>query len=55
MTLLFDSISQYNPFDDRYAAWPGPSGNTFAQWVVGDKMRPGFRAVGKRFPDYVWH
>ena len=38
------------PFCMQYAYWPGPNSNTFAQWVVREKMKLGFRAVGKGFP-----
>jgi len=41
------------PFNERYAYWPGPNSNTFAQWVVGDKMKLGIRAVGRKFPVQV--
>ena len=41
---------QNYPYNDFYRYWPGPNSNTFAQWIVRDKMRLGRRAVGKWFP-----
>ena len=43
------SPSNY-PFTKKYKYWPGPNSNTFAQWIVSDKMRLGARAIGKSFP-----
>ena len=43
------SPSNY-PFIDQYGYWPGPNSNTFAQWVVQDKFKLGFRAIGRDFP-----
>ena len=43
------SPSEY-PFNEHYVYWPGPNSNTFAQWVVRDVMKLGFRAVGRGFP-----
>ena len=37
------------PFNERYRYWPGPNSNTFAQWIIGDKMNLGVRAVGGRY------
>ena len=37
------------PFIETYRYWPGPNSNTFAQWIVRDKMKLGMRAVGKSF------
>ena len=37
------------PFTETYRYWPGPNSNTFAQWIVRDKMKLGMRAVGKSF------
>ena len=38
------------PFIDKYRYWPGPNSNTFAQWVVKDKIVLDVRAIGKGFP-----
>ena len=37
------------PFLDNYKYWPGPNSNTYAQWVVKDKIKLGIRAIGKSF------
>ena len=37
------------PFIETYRYWPGPNSNTFAQWIVRDKLKLGMRAVGKSF------
>ena len=37
------------PFRDNYKYWPGPNSNTYAQWVVKDKIKLGIRAIGKSF------
>ena len=41
---------QIYPFINTYRYWPGPNSNTFAQWIVGDKIKLGIRAIGKDFP-----
>ena len=38
------------PFIRKYRYWPGPNSNTFAQWIVRDKIELGVRAIGKSFP-----
>lgn len=38
------------PHKSNYKYWPGPNSNTFAQWVVRDKMRLGLRAFGRLYP-----
>ena len=43
------SPSNY-PFTKKYKYWPGPNSNTFAQWIVSNKMQLGARAIGKSFP-----
>ena len=42
------SPSNY-PFIEKYRYWPGPNSNTFAQWIVREKMDLGKRAIGKNF------
>ena len=37
------------PFINQYRYWPGPNSNTFAQWVVKDKIELSNRAIGKAF------
>ena len=37
------------PFLGHYGYWPGPNSNTYAQWIVCEKMRLGHRAIGKDF------
>ena len=37
------------PFIETYRYWPGPNSNTYAQWIVRDKIKLGMRAVGKSF------
>ena len=41
---------EHYPFNKKYNYWPGPNSNTFAQWVIRDRMRLGFRAIGKCYP-----
>ena len=38
------------PFNNKYGYWPGPNSNTFAQWVVRDRIKLGLRAWGKLYP-----
>ena len=38
------------PFTETYRYWPGPNSNTFAQWIVGERMDLGRRAIGKNYP-----
>jgi len=38
------------PLCNSYRYWPGPNSNTFAQWVLGDKMSLGPRGIGKCYP-----
>lgn len=38
------------PFINNYRYWPGPNSNTFAQWIAGEKVTLGCRAIGKNFP-----
>ena len=45
-----ESSPTHYPYTEKYGYWPGPNSNTFAQWVVRDKMRLGIRAVGKLYP-----
>ena len=45
-----ESSPQEYPFNEHYVYWPGPNSNTFAQWVLRDIMKLGFRAVGRGFP-----
>jgi hypothetical protein len=45
-----ESSAENYPFTKKYAYWPGPNSNTFAQWVIRDKMKLGRRAVGKSYP-----
>lgn len=47
---IVESSPNEYPFNDYYFYWPGPNSNTFAQWVVRDRMRLGLRAVGRGFP-----
>ena len=42
------SPSNY-PFIEKYRYWPGPNSNTFAQWIVSERMELGMRAIGKSF------
>ena len=42
------SPSKY-PFIEKYRYWPGPNSNTFAQWILREKMELGVRAIGKSF------
>ena len=37
------------PFINKYRYWPGPNSNTYAQWIVSDKMKLSIRAIGKEF------
>ena len=37
------------PFTKKYRYWPGPNSNTYAQWIVSDKMKLSIRAIGKNF------
>ena len=45
-----ESSPKTYPFKNKYRYWPGPNSNTYAQWVIGDKLRLDVRAVGKRYP-----
>jgi len=45
-----ESAPETYPFNDKYRYWPGPNSNTFAQWVIGDRMKLGMRALGKHYP-----
>jgi len=45
-----ESSPETYPFINKYRYWPGPNSNTFAQWIVQDKMTLGFRAIGRNFP-----
>lgn len=47
---IIESSPDEYPFNDHYDYWPGPNSNTFAQWVVRDRMRLGIRAIGRGFP-----
>lgn len=47
---IIESSPDAYPFIQKYRYWPGPNSNTFAQWVVRDKIKLGIRAVGKRYP-----
>lgn len=44
------SAPESYPFNNKYRYWPGPNSNTFAQWVVRDKMKLPFRAAGRLYP-----
>jgi hypothetical protein len=44
-----ESAQNTYPFNEKYCYWPGPNSNTFAQWVIGDRMKLGIRAFGKRY------
>ena len=37
------------PFIKKYRYWPGPNSNTYAQWIVSNKMKLSIRAIGKNF------
>ena len=37
------------PFTKKYRYWPGPNSNTYAQWIVSNKMKLSIRAIGKNF------
>ena len=39
------------PFLYDYKYWPGPNSNTYAQWIVSEKIKLGKRAIGKGFAD----
>ena len=54
MVKKIESSPSNYPFIQRYRYWPGPNSNTFAQWVVSDKMELGARAIGKSFPLPEW-
>ena len=45
-----ESSPENYPFNEKYRYWPGPNSNTFAQWVIRDRMELGIRAIGKRYP-----
>lgn len=45
-----ESSPQTYPFINKYRYWPGPNSNTFAQWIVKDKIKLGIKAIGKNFP-----
>jgi len=47
---VIESSPETYPFNDKYRYWPGPNSNTFAQWVIRDKMKLGIRAFGKYYP-----
>ena len=45
-----ESSPETYPFINKYRYWPGPNSNTFAQWIVQDKMTLGFSAISNKFP-----
>ena len=45
-----EASPQTYPFLNTYRYWPGPNSNTFAQWIVGEKVNLGVRAIGRNFP-----
>ena len=50
MVEKIESSPSTYPFIRKYRYWPGPNSNTFAQWIVRDKVELGVRAIGKSFP-----
>ena len=50
MVEKIESSPSTYPFIRKYRYWPGPNSNTFAQWIVRDKIELGVRAIGKSFP-----
>ena len=50
MAEKIESSPIHYPFKETYRYWPGPNSNTFAQWIVREKMKLGHRAIGKSFP-----
>ena len=50
ITKKIESSPHSYPFINKYRYWPGPNSNTFAQWIVGEKVKLGSRAIGKNFP-----
>ena len=50
ITEKVESSPHSYPFINKYRYWPGPNSNTFAQWIVGEKVQLGIRAIGKNFP-----
>ena len=47
---IIESSPDSYPFNQKYGYWPGPNSNTFAQWVVRDRMKLGIRATAIRYP-----
>ena len=45
-----EASPQNYPYTETYRYWPGPNSNTYAQWVVADKLDLGRRAIGKSYP-----
>ena len=45
-----EASPQTYPFLNTYRYWPGPNSNTFAQWIVREKVNLGVRAIGRNFP-----
>ncbi len=55
ITQRVESSPRTYPFINNYRYWPGPNSNTFAQWIVREKVRLGSRAIGKNFPVPIVH
>lgn len=44
-----ESSPEHYPWQNSYRYWPGPNSNTYAQWVLEQHYRLGWKAVGKHY------